>query len=211
MYLSKLKLNPRHSQARQDIANPYNMHATLAWAVTNHAEERLLWRLEQVNGDPDLLVQSQTIPDWSALLDRHPDYAIVDATSPKPFEPAFKEGLLVRFRLRANPTVAKFDPEKGRGKRIGLVKLEDQLAWLNRQGKQNGFDVLGAMVSSAERVTARKVSKGGEEGHNITLQSVTYDGHLRIVQSETFLSALQNGLGHAKALGFGLLSIAPAR
>lgn len=211
MYLSKLLLDPRHTQARRDLANPYDMHATLSWAVADREGERLLWRLEQGPREAILLVQSLTPPDWQALFERHPGYAALDESSPKPFEPALKPGQLLRFRLKANPTVTKFDPEKGKRKRLGLVKLDDQLAWLHRQGERYGFTVPGAMVSNTERVRARKPQKDGEEGRVITLQSVTYDGHLRIDEPEAFLRALQGGLGHAKALGFGLLSIGPAR
>jgi CRISPR system Cascade subunit CasE len=211
VYLSKLTLNPRHTQARRDLANPYSMHATLSWAVADREGERLLWRLEQGPREAILLVQSLTPPDWQGLFERHPGYAQLDEKSPKPFEPALKSGQILRFRLRANPTVTKFDPEKGKGKRLGLVKLEDQLAWLDRQAERGGFAVLGAMVSSAERIRARKSQKDGEEGRVITLQSVTYDGHLRVSDPDTFLTTLQYGLGHAKALGFGLLSIALAR
>jgi CRISPR system Cascade subunit CasE len=223
MYLSKLQLNPRHTQARRDLANPYSMHATLCWAFRKpgvgevppcergKTVEPFLWRLEQTGRDAILLVQSLTSPDWQALLDRHPGYAELDEASPKPFEPTLQPGQLLRFRLRANPTVTKFDPEKGRGKRLGLAKLEEQLAWLHRQAEHSGFEVVGAMVSSSERVRARKRRDDGDEGHVITLQSVTYDGHLRVNDPDTFLIALQNGLGHAKALGFGLLSIGPVR
>jgi CRISPR system Cascade subunit CasE len=207
MYLSKLTLHPHHPQARRDLANPYSMHATLSWAVADREGERLLWRLEGGPREAVLLVQSLTTPDWHALFERHPGYAQLDEKSPKLFEPVLKSGQLLRFRLRANPTVTKFDPEKGKGKRFGLVKLEDQLAWLHRQGERYGFALPGAMVSSVERVRARKRRDDGDEGHVITLQSVTYDGHLRVNEPDALLAALQGGLGHAKALGFGLLSI----
>lgn len=208
MYLSKLTLNPRHSQARRDLANPYDMHATLSWAVADREGERLLWRLEGGAREAVLLVQSLTLPDWQALFARHPGYAALDEKSPKLFEPALRSGQLLRFRLRANPTVTKFDPAKGKRKRLGLVRLEDQLNWLHRQGERCGFAVPGVMVSSSERVTARKPQKDGEAGHIMTLQSVTYDGHLRVEDVDLLLEALRQGLGHAKALGFGLLSIA---
>ena len=226
MYLSKLTLNPRHPQARRDLANPYSMHATLCWAFRKpgvsepppgkswergKTVDPLLWRLEQGLHEAFLLVQSHALPDWQALFARHPGYAVLDEKSPKPFEPALKPGQLLRFRLRANPTVTKFIAKEGKKMRLGLVKLEDQLAWLHRQGERYGFSVPGAMVSSSERVKARKPKKDGDEGSVITLQSVTYDGHLRVDEPEAFLRALQGGLGHAKALGFGLLSIGPAR
>lgn len=198
MYLSKLILNLRSKQVRKDVINPYDMHATLSWAVANAEEERVLWRLEDDRRTPTLLVQTLTPPDWNALLIRHHDYAQVDSKSPKHVELELELGQLLRFRLRANPTVTK------NGKRYGLSKLEEQLEWLTRQGKRHGFEVPGAIVSSSDWLSFKKSGVP----HTISLQAVTYDGHLRVQDPERLHVAIERGLGHAKALGFGLLSIA---
>ena len=210
MYLSKLMLNQRHRQVRKDIANPYDMHATLTWGASEASSKRSLWRLEHGRQGAILLHQSQSEPNWQALLERHPGYATLDVATPKPFKPTLKVGQVLRFRLKANPTVTRFDPDSGKGKRRGLAGIEAQLVWLERQGDRHGYELVGAMVTSTERVRALKRKQGNEE-RVITLQGVTYDGHLRVTDPDPFLSALQGGVGRAKALGFGLLSVGPAR
>jgi CRISPR system Cascade subunit CasE len=45
----------------------------------------------------------------------------------------------------------------------------------------------------------------------MTFAAVTFDGLLRIVDADRFRAALVQGIGSAKAYGFGLLSIGPAR
>ncbi|GIW33813.1 type I-E CRISPR-associated protein Cas6/Cse3/CasE [Meiothermus sp.] len=210
MYLSRLQLDPRSKQARTDLANPYQLHATLCWAfrkaerpAEGESEERgrtvepFLWRLE-AGKTPIVLVQSAGRPNWDKLNERFPGYF----QSLPEYKPLLLEHLqpaqTLRFRLKANPTVTK------QGKRHGLKGVEEQLEWLSRQGEKGGFAVLGAMVAQSERVKMVKHSGGPP----IVVQSVLYEGYLKIADLEVFKRTLATGLGHAKALGFGLLSIA---
>lgn len=206
MYLSRLLLDPRHKQARTDLANPYQMHATLchAFAEPEQTPPRFLWRAEE-GKTPTVLVQSIETPNWEKLTQRFPGYFSQRPESkPIPLE-HLQSGQVLRFRLRANPTVTRKDPQNPqKSKRHGLKEVEEQLEWLSRQGRKGGFAVLGAMVAQSERVKMFKHTGGSP----IVLQSVLYDSHLRITDLEAFKNTLTGGLGHAKALGFGLLSIA---
>lgn len=199
MYLSRLVLSPSSKQARQDLANPYQLHATLcrAFAPEDQPPPRFLWRLEE-GKTPLVLVQSGVAPNWEDLARRFPGYfAQHPESKPIPLE-HLQPAQTLRFRLKANPTVTK------QGKRHGLKEVEEQLEWLSRQGQKGGFSVLGAMVAQSERVKMHKHSGGVP----IVVQSVLYEGHLKITDLETFKQTLETGLGHAKALGFGLLSVA---
>jgi CRISPR system Cascade subunit CasE len=60
------------------------------------------------------------------------------------------------------------------------------------------------------RVERRSFPKRGREAV-IVLLAVRFDGYLRVRDPELFREAVVNGIGHGKALGLGLLSIAPAR
>ena len=75
MFLSKLVLDPTHSQVRRDLANPYEMHRTLSriYAETPESKPaRFLWRLE-FRGDrvaeegATVLLQSATAGCWTSL------------------------------------------------------------------------------------------------------------------------------------------------
>lgn len=205
MYLSRLLLNLRCKQARTDLSSPYQLHATLCRAFAEPEEKppRLLWRLE-VGRAPVVLVQSPVGPSWNKLEQRFPGYfAQAPESKLLPLE-HLQPGQVLRFRLRANPTVTRKDPQNpDKRKRYGLKSVEEQLEWLHRQGAKGGFDLLGAMVAQSERVRMYK-----HDGSSpIVLQSVLYEGHLKITHLEVFKIALASGLGHAKALGFGLLSI----
>lgn len=208
MYLSRLQLDLRCKQVRIDLANPYQLHATLCWAFAepDGTPPRFLWRVEEGKALA-VLVQSGEKPNWERITQRFPGYfARSPETKPIPLED-LQPAQVLRFRLRANPTVTKrdpTDPEGKRRKRHGLKRVEEQLEWLHRQGAKGGFDLLGAMVVKSERVKMFKHT--GDVA--IVLWAVLYEGYLKITDLEAFKRTLASGLGHGKALGFGLLSIA---
>ena len=215
MYLSKLSLDPRSKEARRDVANPYDMHATLcrAFAPTHtDTDTRILWRLEEApNGFPIVLVQSMGEAQWH-VLSRSDAFEGYFLESPRqgvlPLE-HLQLGQTLRFRLKANPTVTRD------GKRIGLYKPCDLLGyenredewvpgWLGRQANKGGFELLQVDLGATERLRFFK-HKGGNP---ITLQSALFDGHLKVTDLEQFKRTLEGGIGKAKGLGFGLLSVA---
>ncbi len=146
MFLHRLHLNQRNREARRDLGDPYQLHATLSRAFSPPdipcPPGAFLWRLEPESGDSGtarILVQSRELPDWSRLglqdwLDREPDPPVHLPDRLKLDE--LKAGQKFRFRLRANPSLTR------EGRRSGLLKPDDQEAWLLRKGQdQHGFDI----------------------------------------------------------------------
>lgn len=204
MFLSKLTLDPRHPQARRDLSDAYEMHRTLARAFAPNAEAapaRFLWRLERrADYQPSsvVLVQSAQPADWS-VLDAFPGYADeVHANKAVDLDTLIQPGARYRFRLLANPTVTR------NGKRYGLTREDEQLAWLARQGERHGFSVLGCVRGTDERLQVRQ----GRGGNHITLHTALFEGLLQAEAPESLHLGLLNGFGHGKALGLGLLSLA---
>jgi CRISPR system Cascade subunit CasE len=207
VYLSRLQLNPRAKQVRTDLSSAYQTHATLCRAFCEEHETPppFLWRYDlEKETLPTVLVQSQIEPDWEKLEARFPSYfQNVPQTKTIPLEQLETQQTL-RFRLKANVTITQRNLETGKKQRHGLKTLEEQLEWFARQAQKGGFAPLGVMVAQSERVQIRK----HDGGMPITLASVTFEGHLKITDLEPFKATLEGGIGHAKALGFGLLSIA---
>lgn len=211
MVLSRLRLNPRHKDASRDLHSAYQMHATLCRALDEEGSgaPKFLWRLEppKSSGAPTLLVQTEQQPSWNVLQQQpFSGYLLTAPESKAVYLSTLASGQALRFRLRANPTVTKYDPSAQKNKRHGLTRPEEQLTWLQAQSLRNGFEVYDAAVSANERLRVYKHSGG----RPISLQSVLFDGHLRIQDVDTFKACLHKGLGHAKSLGFGLLSLAKA-
>ncbi|MEX1247564.1 MAG: type I-E CRISPR-associated protein Cas6/Cse3/CasE [Anaerolineales bacterium] len=215
MYLSRLILNPRSQQVRRELSDPYQMHRTIMAAFPENlpAGERVLFRIDGLDGGQSLalLVQSQNPPDWNHLLQPGKHYLLEDDQGDNPavksFDPSLKEGQSFRFRLRANPTVKKDRDEKKQGRRVALLREEEQLAWLKRKMQACGADILGARVAHEGKNVAQMHRPG--QIHKASLVAVRFDGILQVTEPEKFKDALRLGIGSAKGLGFGLLSLAP--
>ncbi len=206
MYLSKLILNPDSRQVRIDLADPYEMHRTVMKAFPDRTEGgpgRVLFRLEPAKSDRAavVLVQSMEKPDWSEA--KETGYAF--SVDSKEYEPSFREGQVLRFRLKANPTVRRKTEKNGNLKsaRHGLYKHEEQMEWLRgKKASRHGFQVLDVRIVES----FNQKSKKGRHTHF----SVRFEGLLKVSDPEDFAEAVANGVGPAKGYGFGLLSVAPA-
>lgn len=201
LHLSRLILNPRSREVRRDLTNPYELHRTLARAFAPDEETapaRFLWRLEPSANwqQPQLLVQSKTAADWEPL--RALPYYLLGEVQEKILMAAqwIEHERIYRFRLRANPTVTHD------GKRRGLSSEEEQLAWLSRQGLRHGFTPVQALVSHSA------MQYGSKGTNRLSVMTATFEGYLRVNDIHTLLTALQEGIGPAKSLGCGLLSLA---
>lgn len=222
MFLHRIHLDPRCREARRDLSDPYQLHSTLCRAFCEPdrkcPEGEFLWRLEPETdsaGCPRILVQSRTIPDWSGigvqgwLAKADPAIDLKERLKLG----SFKAGQRFRFRLRANPCV------KRDGKRLGLLRLEEQEKWIKRKGEQHGFSLpqlasFDLSETHQERVDVRVSQEqmlGGKQhaGNSIRVFSVLYDGVLTVTEPDRFRDTLQTGIGHGKVMGLGLLSVVP--
>ncbi len=213
MHLSQLILNPLSRQVQRELSNPYEMHRTIMNAFPGQDEGgpgRVLFRLESrkqagVEG-LTLLVQSEKTPNWGRLNFSNGYLWPVPGPNPasKAYQPTFHAGQRLFFRLRANPTV------KRQGKRRGLYREDEQRAWLNRKAEQGSFTILALDVVS-EGLARGKIRHPGQKSHPLRLLAVRFEGLLQVTDPTQFLAAIRQGIGSAKGLGFGLLSVAPAR
>ena len=205
MYLSRLTLDSQHPKARRDLGNAYDMHRTLTRAFVSDANappSRFLWRRESdLNGEgaTNLLIQSDVPANW-AVIESLSGYALqVQGNKKVDLSQWVQTGRRYRYRLLVNPTVTRD------GKRFGLNREDEQLAWFNRQGDQHGFTPLACMRTGHDLLRTQR-SKSGDK---ITLQTVLLEGVLQVTDSTALQLAIQHGLGHGKAMGLGLLSLAP--
>lgn len=226
MYLSRLILNPRSRQVRNELADPYELHRTVSRAFPNgeFGKERskenatnILFRvdLHPRTRVPTLLVQSRQKPDWSFLLAEAKDYLLEENALPLDVEnPAIKEmnlqlreGQTLAFRLRANPTVKKDRDGRKQGRRLGLIHEEDQRKWLMRKLEAAGATLVSVNIVN-EQFTRGKLFKEKEKARRLNFLSVQFDGVLQVKDPNNLVNSIFTGFGSAKGLGFGLLSLA---
>ena len=238
MYLSRLILNQRSRRVQRELAEPYEMHRSIMRAFPAELPEkveRVLWRVdEHPRWGTVLLVQSRGVPDWSWLAEDGTRGYLLAVDEPNPavkkfeFQPTAAQHF--SFRLRANPTkrLGK-SAEYGKGKRVGIYKEDEQLAWLARKGEQHGFRVLHAQISRDGKIKdEKKVQQPGADScapdaadknevdapkgvYKLDLLSVQFDGTLQVIDPDKLIAAVETGIGSGKGFGFGLLSLAPVQ
>lgn len=205
MFLAKLILDGGFGHVRRDMADAYQMHRTLSRVFADDEAsppKRFLWRLEAdpgqgIVGAATVLVQSAQSGNWAGI-ERLEGYRLAGQKSVA-LEALLQSGRHYAFRLLANPTVTRD------GKRYGLLGEEAQRAWLGRQAERNGFILQECVVTGVARLAVKQP----RSGHRITVDTVRFDGVLTAEDINKMRDALIQGLGHAKALGLGLLSVAP--
>jgi CRISPR system Cascade subunit CasE len=218
LLLSQLSLNLSHREVRRDLGNAYDLHRTLARAFADGPEAAVkpfLWRLESGRpvDPPRILVQSAAEPDWERLPDGYVSSLADRAWMP---EAVFRYGRAVRLRVLANPTVCRVPtpsadnpasggPARGKRKRLGLWREDEQLEWLLRQARRLGLSDVQATVSRSERWRCRR------GGSALTVAVAQFDGEALIADPEALAAGVRSGIGHARMLGLGLVSVAPLR
>jgi CRISPR system Cascade subunit CasE len=229
MILSRLTINPRSREAARDLADCQELHRTILSAFPAAASAPresfgILFRIEyRTVAPPAILVQSRETPNWG-LLPRSYLAAPAESKDLSFLWGVIENSTVLRFRLRANPTrkidtKTTADGTKHNGKRVELRTEQEQLEWLRRKGSNGGFEIVS--VQAALQVPDTRISKEGKvygsrgdrydakRKSRLTFASVLFEGKLRVTDLEKFRNSLEQGLGSAKAYGFGLLSVAP--
>lgn len=200
MFLSRVHVSwPRSKSA-------YALHQAL-WELfpdRPHADRDFLFRVEQEKTGLGVLVlmQSKQVPVDSAEA--------VEVQAIRSYALNLAQGRRVRFLIKANP-IKTIKDEKGRKNakgevktcRVPLIKEEEQLQWLAR--KFEGVAELEEVhLSPCLPMYFKKSTHAGK------IVPVRFEGVARVADPEAFALLMEKGVGPAKALGCGMLSIAPA-
>jgi len=206
MFLTKLTLKTTHPAVSAMLANYYLLHQWLWLAFTNcpqQSDVRMLFRVERVtDDDTQLLLQSKMPPaaeHWQCDLFHSP-------LETRAYRPDYRDDELLYFRIRMNPIRrlrGRPDDKRSTGKRVPLVRQTEQVQWLAGKGAPGGFSLITYhMYDQGEQISCKMgVAR-------ICHFGITCDGILQVTDRERFHQTLVSGVGPAKGLGFGLLSVA---
>ena len=109
----------------------------------------------------------------------------------------------------ANPTKKVRSAPDGRllknSRRVALSKREDLLDWLRRKGEAGGFTFEAEKTRTIPRPRQAFLKKGQAGLHTAT----EFVGLLTVTDAAAFQKAATQGIGPAKAFGFGMLCLSP--
>jgi CRISPR system Cascade subunit CasE len=77
-------------------------------------------------------------------------------------------------------------------------------AWLSDRAPRLGFELAG-QGAICDGYRQHRLPRRG--AHPVRFSSVDFEGSLQVVDTDLFLTALYQGIGHAKAFGCGLLLV----
>lgn len=222
MYLSRVTPAPGFiiSQLanKANAGDAYAQHQFLWLLFEQKTERDFLFRYEQGRRGVAYYVLSPTPPKEMAGLAIHC----------KRFEPRLGRDDVLAYTLRVNPTRKLKGSPDGRGERVDVLmhakyqarkegvtpeliaELQLQAAqdWLLDDSRQ---ERLGVRFLNSPEVTEHlqhQVYKGrNRKAQPIQFSSVNYQGLLRVVDPERFVSQLALGIGRSKSMGCGLMLV----
>ena len=205
MYLSRIKLNTSLTRTMQALAAPNLFHGAVEAAEGNE-RTRKLWRTDTLNNESYLLILSEKQIDFSSVAEQFGYNSTFESKCYDSLLERIKDGTRWQFRLKANPTVEKYDEAKSKGKIIAHITPFYQKEWLKKRTEKNGFsfDDDECLVTASKWYRFRK-QKGSK--NIVSLLSVTYEGILTVTDAELFRKALVNGIGREKAYGLGMMTV----
>lgn len=216
MYLTRFRINPARRAARKLLSSPHAMHAAVlssfALPTSANGGRRTLWRLDGAGYDQTLYIVSPAEPDLTHLVEQvgWPTTETWQTRDYTDFLNCLKAGQQWAFRLTANPVRNGRLPHHPDTRRVGHVTVEQQREWLLARTARAGFCVPTVVDSGDPDVIVhrRQTYSFLRDGRRVTLRVATYDGRLEVTDPDALRTTLTSGLGHAKAYGCGLLTLA---
>lgn len=221
MYLSRVEIDINNRAKIKDLSHLGAFHN---WVEKSFPDEikagqrsRHLWRIDKLMGKEYLLVLSEEKPDFDLLT----TYGVQGTAMSKAYDSfldSIQEGQVMQFRLTANPAYSIIRPGKKQGRIVPHVTVEQQRKWLMDRAEKSGFKLLErTSTDSNEPVRTPMFEVVNREwpvlhrktGHGARLSRVTFEGLLRVTDSDLFKQTLTKGLGREKAFGMGLMTVIP--
>lgn len=199
IWLTRIRVSPMEA-AKLRLADSYAWHQAL-WRAFPDRDGRprdFLSRIDQRGGMFEALLLSQAQPTPQAW----------GQWDTKQVPLSFLEHDRYRFSLRANPTVMRVvrnaaGDRRKNGRRTAIFQSDDLQAWLHRKSEAAGFRVEEFVFDPPVREAFRRQGRAGLHVR------VDFRGTLAVTDRDRFQAAFREGLGPARAFGFGMLLLEP--
>jgi len=218
VYLTRFQINSARRGARKLLGSPQAMHAAVRAAFPRPEDHdrdgtRTLWRIDTPStATVQLYIVSPGRPDLTHLVEQAgwPTTETWDTREYDKLLVALEAGQHWAFRLTANPSHnGRKTPDTKQTQRFAYIREEEQLAWLTSRAERCGF-VVAPQTDGRPNVKLhqQQIHTFRRGTDSVTIRTVTYDGILRVTDPDLFRRTLTSGIGHARAYGCGLLTLA---
>lgn len=221
MYLTRFQINPSRRGARKLLASPQALHAAVLAGFADprdHTRDdtRTLWRLDNnTNNQVMLYILSPGRPDLTHLVEQA-GWPTTHTWQSRPYRAlldALDKGQRWAFRLTANPARnVRLTDTAIETRRVGAVTVAHQTQWLVDRAERHGFTVDRQPDGQLNLIVHRRHTLTFTRNRSqppVTVVTATYDGVLTVEDPPQLRQTLTRGLGHARAYGCGLLTLAP--
>ena len=224
---SLLTLDARHPFAGKCLIDAQDMHRTVmsgfpGWLDDGSPNPRAqmsvlsTWTVDLRQARLNLVVQSSLPADWSSI----PRAALAEKPEPLTLDRTFRPGDQVAFRTVVNPVRSipppPGSPPKTRGTRVPHTRPEHVKGWFARRLQPSGESAVapdGVTRIGADtdidrlsvRMLPRVSSPSPHKGLRIARAEIK--GTLTVTVPKTFVAALTQGIGHARAYSCGLILV----
>jgi CRISPR system Cascade subunit CasE len=211
LWLTRIQLNLRDNAVRTELANAVQLHKRLMSLMPDdlgeHARQqtKLLYRIDETRTGTQILAQSVHPPDIAKLP---PAYGSTAIRNLDPLLAALEKGVSINYRLAGNACKRLGRTAEHPGK---LVALRGQAAeeWWLRRAERCGLHVNTMTATSMADISGRR--RDADPKDRVRHGVVRYDGIATITDPNALRQAVHDGVGHGKAHGCGLLSLALGR
>ncbi|MDX6741541.1 type I-E CRISPR-associated protein Cas6/Cse3/CasE [Actinocorallia sp. A-T 12471] len=222
-----LTLDARHPFVARSLLDAQDMHRTVmsgfgGWVDDGSRDARAqmgvlsTWAVDLRQARVNLVVQSSVPADWSGM----PRGALADVPETLIVDRAFRVGDRVDFRTVVNPVrsipPAPGSPPKTRGVRVAHTRPEHVRTWFARRLQPigepavapDGVTRIGA-VADTERLALRLLPRASSQAPHkgLRIARAEIKGTLTVTDPKVFVTALTQGIGHARAYSCGLILI----
>ncbi|WP_405427621.1 type I-E CRISPR-associated protein Cas6/Cse3/CasE [Streptomyces erythrochromogenes] len=222
-----LTLDARHPFAGKSLIDAQDMHRTVmsgfpGWVEDGSPDPRAqmgilsTWTVDLRQARLNLVVQSSLPGDWSSI----PRAALAERPEPLTVDRTFRFGDTVTFRTVVNPvrTVPPppGSPPKTRGSRVPHTRPEHVKGWFVRRLQPpsepaiapDGVTRIGA-DADIDRIAVRMLPNASSPASHkgLRIARAEIKGTLTVTDPKTFVAALAQGIGHARAYSCGLILV----
>ncbi|MFE3151813.1 type I-E CRISPR-associated protein Cas6/Cse3/CasE [Streptomyces sp. NPDC059218] len=222
-----LTLDARHPFVGKSLIDAQDMHRTVmsgfpGWVDDGSPDPRAqmgilsTWTVDLRQARLNLVVQSSLPADWSGI----PRAALAERPEPLTVDRTFRFGDRVTFRTVVNPVHSvpppPGSPPRTRGTRVPHTRPEHVKGWFVRRLQPpgepaiapDGVTRIGADADT-ERIAVRMLPNASSPAPHkgLRIARAEIKGTLTVTDPKTFVAALAQGIGHARAYSCGLILV----